>query len=733
MINTDFIKLYEKLSDINNNHLNESSVKNIDLSSCRVIISDVKDIRGELETSSCLEYNGELTRVQVRTVIIRETENGKEFLAKKFRYKTSLPGGGYDQEKDHGDILKTAKRESLEEFNFVLTDVKDTGIRTWRHREDPWVDKHIENPEDKWTGYYSYFAVGKVSGNGNNENPEEINKWKWYPIKDLEKINKDVYEYIIKLDEAIKPDKQGRPELGEISYLCNTLETLRKILKTMEIQKTYIKEVRYEVGESDNTKRIRQYSVSTSTDLTGHAKRRPNKWGFGIILNGAILSKYYDIEPYNHADHKLMDLYINKLAKIKPGVLTDGRTILMLGEYGNRIISSKDDADLKLYDTLMNFLKKNPKYLESARTKEYYISDNNSTKWRYHPFGYEKGLCDSRFTNLSVDQIEELYVWPFPFSKNAIPIKKLDKNTLTTVVDILGGYSSFEENEERIWVENELINYLQIPEEALSGIILPSFFKEEFEKNSSNNDHLSWLKQFVKSKNLKDEWHDYVDKQFYKDQLDSSTTDGTLYSTTGDERWGDWDKVDNIMSDPKNIISKVGRIKDNGIITSKENNNTIKSISATAAVKLAIKEEMTDLTFDNFDEKYKQALAKARIYYRISGFEFRAKSKADRLFVELFDYYCPEKPKPEEKEKISMLNLFLDIVSSEEKVKEFIKTLKKSYPNRLLIAAYTLWFMENSKEQISNYSLPVEISYQTFLKICERKYNLTEDDLRKIN
>ena len=41
--------------------------------------------------------------------------------------------------------------------------------------------------------------------------------------------------------------------------------------------------------------------------------------------------------------------------------------------------------------------------------------------------------------------------------------------------------------------------------------------------------------------------------------------------------------------------------------------------------------------------------------------------------------------------------------------------------------------MENSKEQISNYSLPVEISYQTFLKICERKYNLTEDDLRKIN
>jgi 8-oxo-dGTP pyrophosphatase MutT (NUDIX family) len=137
MIYSDFIKLYEELSVINESCLTESNAENIDLSKCRVITSDVRDVRGELEASSCLEYNGELTRVQVRTVIIRETENGREFLAKKFRYRTSLPGGGYDQEKDHGDIIASAKREALEEFNFILTDVKDTGVRTWRHREDP--------------------------------------------------------------------------------------------------------------------------------------------------------------------------------------------------------------------------------------------------------------------------------------------------------------------------------------------------------------------------------------------------------------------------------------------------------------------------------------------------------------------------------------------------------------------------------------------------------------------
>ena len=108
---SNFMKLYEKLNEITEATLSENVAGEIDLTKCRVITSDVTDIRGELEKGSCLEYNGELTRVQVRTVIIRETENGKEFLAKRFRYRIALPGGGYDQEKDKGDILKSAKRE----------------------------------------------------------------------------------------------------------------------------------------------------------------------------------------------------------------------------------------------------------------------------------------------------------------------------------------------------------------------------------------------------------------------------------------------------------------------------------------------------------------------------------------------------------------------------------------------------------------------------------------------
>ena len=177
-MNYEFLNLYEELNKINSTFLKEDVIKEISLSDCRMINSDIIDSRGEVEASACIDYNGELTRVQVRTVIIRETENGKEFLARKFRFRMALPGGGYDAAKDKGDILATAKREAYEEVNLNLTGLQDTKVRTWRHREDPWVQQHVKNPEDRWTGYYSYYIVGQAAGTGDNENPEELGQWK---------------------------------------------------------------------------------------------------------------------------------------------------------------------------------------------------------------------------------------------------------------------------------------------------------------------------------------------------------------------------------------------------------------------------------------------------------------------------------------------------------------------------------------------------------------------------
>jgi hypothetical protein len=73
---------------------------------------------------------------------------------------------------------------------------------------------------------------------------------------------------------------------------------------------------------------------------------------------------------------------------------------------------------------------------------------------------------------------------------------------------------------------------------------------------------------------------------------------------------------------------------------------------------------MVDLTSENFDEKYKEALGQARLHYRLAGYEFRAKSKADRLFTELFDYYCPEKPeavKSKLEQELSEMDKYYDV------------------------------------------------------------------------
>ena len=54
--------------------------KPIDLSQCREIASDVRDIRDELETSACLIYNDVLTRVAAKVLIFRGSADNKEVL-----------------------------------------------------------------------------------------------------------------------------------------------------------------------------------------------------------------------------------------------------------------------------------------------------------------------------------------------------------------------------------------------------------------------------------------------------------------------------------------------------------------------------------------------------------------------------------------------------------------------------------------------------------------------------
>ncbi|MGH2152864.1 hypothetical protein, partial [Enterococcus faecalis] len=74
--------------------------KPIDLSKCRMIDSDVVDVRGELEKSACLDYNNVLTRVSAQALIFRDGPEGKEVLMRLWRSAVYLPGGGVDLDKD---------------------------------------------------------------------------------------------------------------------------------------------------------------------------------------------------------------------------------------------------------------------------------------------------------------------------------------------------------------------------------------------------------------------------------------------------------------------------------------------------------------------------------------------------------------------------------------------------------------------------------------------------------
>ena len=647
----NFFETYSALSALYKTDLKESvlteakytEAQPIDLSNCRMITSDVKDIRGEFEASACLEYNGELTRVQARTVIIRETENGKEFLGKAGRSRVRLPGGGFDADKD-SDILDTAEREAYEEFNLVLTNLKDTGVCVWSSRQDPWVTKHVANEEDRWTGYYTWYVIAEVKSVGDNDRPEEINKWQWLPIERLGEVNAKLPAFVDSLNEAIHPDKEGRADLGEISYLCDSLSTLRKILSRMEIQKTYVPEVRYEVGEKDgNTQRIKQMSLSTSTNLTGHAERRPNKWGFGVILDGAVLSKYYDIEYYNHADHKLQDLRLTKLVKLHPEAPVSSRVIIMLGEYGNRLISPKDNADIEVYNCIMSFLKNNPQYLShpDLKTKANYLKANG--QWRYHPFGSEKGKHDSRFTHLQPYDIEELFVWPYPFSKNGVPFAALDAHCDGRLSELLGTYSSFKEEEERIWVENNLVNFVQIPKPALSGIILPEFFKADYNAETPTNNDLVWLKRFVADHGIRVDWHEFSDPGYYQAELERNNTS---------EKEAQWTALDRVSSDNEVILKRARMNKlrfMKGQITQDERDQASRdSVVATAAVKLAIEKYMQDLSVENYDSKYQEALAAAKEYYAETLVKGYLTPKPNKQIEELFNLYCPDPPAVEE-------------------------------------------------------------------------------------
>jgi hypothetical protein len=281
--------------------------------------------------------------------------------------------------------------------------------------------------------------------------------------------------------------------------------------------------------------------------------------------------------------------------------------------------------------------------LQNARPLSYYADASGLNAWRKAPFGHEGGKNDSRFVKLLPSDIETLYVWPQPFSKYGVPVPEIDEYFQGEFAAILGEYTSFNEEEERIWVENNLINFVQIPKSALTGIILPSFFKEDYDKAEPTNQHIAWLKTFVTDNGLRVDWHEFTDDHYYKKEFEANDSP---------DKEARWSAINKVASDPKTILHRAVLNKHRlikGLITEKEKEAASPSaVVATAAVKLAIAEHMQDLTNDNYAIKYQAALEAAEEYYAETIVSGKLTPKPKYQIEDLFAYYCPDPPGSED-------------------------------------------------------------------------------------
>lgn len=314
LFNDAFLNWYEKLSVLNEDAVKYKSntverARPINLADCRMIESDVVDIRGELESSACLLYNDVLTRVSAQALIFRDGPEGKEVLMRTWRSAIYLPGGGVDLHKDGTDATNTIHREVFEEVNLRVTNVRSTDCSYWEYNEKPWVIQHVANPEDRWNGYYTWLFTADYAGEGNNDLPEEAGRYRWHRVQDVlakpdTKKLKFIKEAIIangygtdtnvnsadvELEEsALQEERQVG---GYVSYAIqkydkfspHPLKALDSILST---------EVILASTEEDGTR-----YVSTSRNLLSHLG---NIWKCALILDGDKLTQKYKTAPINY-------------------------------------------------------------------------------------------------------------------------------------------------------------------------------------------------------------------------------------------------------------------------------------------------------------------------------------------------------------------------------------------------------------------------------------------------
>lgn len=339
-LNEEFIRVYEELNKLNeakykNGHL--ELAKPINLSNCRMITSDVTDIRGELEQSACLEYNGVLTRVGAQALIFRDGIDGKEVLMRLWRSAVYLPGGGVDIQKDGTDAKNTVQRETLEELNMTITNVKLTNSSYWEYSEKQWVKKHVANHADRWNGYYTFIFTADYLGEGDNDLPEEAGRYRWHKVKDILarpdtrklKYLKDAIIASGYTESKLNTDLEEDTQLTEAKQLGYVSYAFRKSPQSRQHPLKSLESVLYSGVIKASKEEDSSNYVSTSRNIMGHL--RDGEWKCAIVLDGDKLTNRYKVKPVDYNS----TVYFKAAASNKQLTLQDIRKYQAVDEDGN--------------------------------------------------------------------------------------------------------------------------------------------------------------------------------------------------------------------------------------------------------------------------------------------------------------------------------------------------------------------------------------------------------------
>lgn len=223
-------------------------------------------------------------------------------------------------------------------------------------------------------------------------------------------------------------------QVGPISYLTSSKERLTQNINLCRIRTS-------RNTEMNDSLHKKMYYVSFSRDLTAAAKRNPDRWRYGLILDGDVLSNRYHISPYSFAGAGVNRGTSLRVKGIR--AYTDGTCQLILVNWPTINIPKSSYEAIK--EQMLNMA-------------EDYKADKKFTIQGPGKFA-RNGMLRTEYLFYNV-----------PSGGFALNQKYIPSEALSVILK----HSSMNESEERIWFSEE--SFVDI-RGAVVGIILP---KEEY-------------------------------------------------------------------------------------------------------------------------------------------------------------------------------------------------------------------------------------------------------------